>query len=243
MAQNAPLNCEEEDIMITLVHNKMKLLFITLLALNLTANAASTDSKAELIDNKAGSLNAKYCLDAAKLTTKQNQETLEGLSRCNRAIRFDSLNNNQLAKAYINRGILMKRMQRIKYAQSDYTRARRIIGDNAVLRINEGNLAYIQGDFEKAVELYSKALSMPLTKPYMAYLNRGFAHEKLNNYQAAINDYLEALEDNPRLTSAHNQLMALTVSPELLSGTTHKAHQQEDMTLQSNQVEKPVAGR
>ena len=51
-------------------------------------------------------------------------------------------------------------------------------------------------NFPLAIEYYTKAIALH-PKYFKAYFNRGFAYDKLGQYDNAINDYTKAIELNP----------------------------------------------
>ncbi len=74
---------------------------------------------------------------------------------------------------------------------------------NAVKKAyNEGNTALRLGQYEKAIQLYDKALSMDPTF-YKAYYGKGFALNKVRQYQKAVEAYQKAVEHNPNYTEAY----------------------------------------
>ena len=61
------------------------------------------------------------------------------------------------------------------------------------------------GDYQGAVDDYSKGLLDPDTRKYgyVAYLRRALAKEKLLDYQGAFNDYTKVIKIKPRLSTAY----------------------------------------
>lgn len=62
--------------------------------------------------------------------------------------------------------------------------------------IKQGNDAYVEADYDRAVEAYSQALELYNQNAY-AYYNRGNAYRKLKNEEAALQDYTLAVRLNP----------------------------------------------
>lgn len=67
---------------------------------------------------------------------------------------------------------------------------------------NLGNDYYKLGDYERAVEHYTKALEI---RPDMleSYFNRALAHTKLHNFEKAIDDHTQAISLDPGLIEAY----------------------------------------
>lgn len=66
----------------------------------------------------------------------------------------------------------------------------------------KGNKVYRKGDFESALNFYSKALKL---EPQNAkfYNNRGTVYQQQHNYLAATSDYTKAIELYPRFPQAY----------------------------------------
>ncbi|KAK9498235.1 hypothetical protein O3M35_004095 [Rhynocoris fuscipes] len=69
----------------------------------------------------------------------------------------------------------------------------------------EGNTAMSEGQFYKALELYTKAIQID-PKNAVYYCNRAAAHSKLQNHNAAIVDCKIALEIDPKYSKAYGRL-------------------------------------
>ena len=52
-------------------------------------------------------------------------------------------------------------------------------------------------DFKKAIEFYTKAIEID-NKHFKAYLNRGFAYDKIGETDKAISDYSRAVTIEPK---------------------------------------------
>jgi len=68
-----------------------------------------------------------------------------------------------------------------------------------------GNRCFQAGDFKKAEELYSKAISNDPTNPLL-YTNRSFSSLKLSRYDSAISDCQTSISLNPKNMKAYFQL-------------------------------------
>lgn len=83
----------------------------------------------------------------------------------------------------------------------------------------EARLATSQGNFSRAIELYSRLIKQE-PKNFAAHINRGVlwerlpakdARERQQNRQKAEQDYLKAIELNPRIAESYNNLGALYI--------------------------------
>jgi suppressor of G2 allele of SKP1 len=66
----------------------------------------------------------------------------------------------------------------------------------------KGNAAFVDEDFEEAVNLYTKALALDSTNASV-YISRAAAHVKLENFTDAVADANKAIELNPSLPKAY----------------------------------------
>ncbi|KAI7687293.1 Small glutamine-rich tetratricopeptide repeat-containing protein beta [Sarcoptes scabiei] len=67
---------------------------------------------------------------------------------------------------------------------------------------NQGNEFMESGQFANAVDAYTKAIEIDKTNP-IYYCNRAAAHNKLNNYQASLNDSELAIQIDPTYSKAY----------------------------------------
>ena len=73
-----------------------------------------------------------------------------------------------------------------------------------------GNMFFINGDYYKALDMYTKAL---LDKPdfYQAYVSRAMTYERLNNREKAKDDYEKAILINKSYLPAYNNLAVIYI--------------------------------
>ncbi len=70
-------------------------------------------------------------------------------------------------------------------------------------KIDEGNVLYYKGDYNRAIQLWNEALAIN-PKLVEAYNNRGNAYSNKGEYDRAIADYSQALAINPNLVEVYN---------------------------------------
>ena len=97
-------------------------------------------------------------------------------------------------------------MAQLKRASGDFRRAGKLLRHSANVQINLGNIAYLRGNFDRALQSYDRAIAWNIREPYKAYLNRGLTYERLGDTNAARINYYRALEENPQLDIARKQL-------------------------------------
>ncbi len=69
---------------------------------------------------------------------------------------------------------------------------------------NSGNKMLKSGNYEGAIEDYSKALE--ISKDYRIYYQQGIAYKKLRKFDKALESFHKCLETNPEFTIVYNSL-------------------------------------
>ncbi|AMD22533.1 HHL237Wp [Eremothecium sinecaudum] len=72
----------------------------------------------------------------------------------------------------------------------------------------EGNNAFVAKDFQKAVELFTKAIEASTEPNHVLYSNRSASHASLKNFKEALADAEECVKINPSWSKGHNRLGA-----------------------------------
>ena len=77
--------------------------------------------------------------------------------------------------------------------------------NKGVIYFEQGEQHFEQDSFRKAIQMYSKALL--LRKDFtLAYISRGIAYERLEQFEKATADYNIALSQDPSIALLHNNL-------------------------------------
>ena len=156
--------------------------------------------------------NAAKCAYAAKIAVRLQFASMEDLRLCTRAIRTENLSEEDLAKTFMNRGVLRKKLNERTAALRDYYMSRNLHRDEPGLYVNIGNIFYGSNDYGKAIAYYDRALAMgepSVAVQNAAFINRGLANERLGDTDAAIHDYQRALELKPDHPLSSDRLDAL----------------------------------
>lgn len=129
----------------------------------------------------------------------------EALGRCDLALR-DNLVPEQRFAVLVNRGVMRVRRQEHALAMADFDAALEIAPDNAVALFNRGLAQVRLRQDGPAVATLTRALSLGVESPYLAYYFRGVARERLGDSRGALEDYSTALEINPDWAPAEEDM-------------------------------------
>ncbi|CCD25410.1 Hsp90 cochaperone STI1 NDAI_0F00910 [Naumovozyma dairenensis CBS 421] len=72
----------------------------------------------------------------------------------------------------------------------------------------QGNAAFTSKDFNKAIELFTKAIEVSPTPNHVLYSNRSAAYTSAKQFQEALNDATECVKINPTWSKGYNRLGA-----------------------------------
>ena len=158
-----------------------------------------------------GSSDVRDCsLNARRAAVSTEPVVIVDESPCSRALdQGDTLSPRNIAALHLNRGIIFAAQQQYQAAFADYKKAYEISPDIPELYVNLGNLYFIDGNLDRAIEFYGKSLELGLHKAHIAYLNRGMAREASGLREEAENDYVAALSLKPEWPVALDKLSAL----------------------------------
>ncbi len=111
---------------------------------------------------------------------------------CTAAIKDGRLSNSDLAATYSNRGIILANQGRLAEAIQDQLMAVKLDPLSPRVHNNIANAYYRAKQHDKALDEYSKAISLSGGKLAPAYFNRGLLHIKLGDRDAARKDLAQA---------------------------------------------------
>jgi len=166
----------------------------------------STVFAAQAITVFSGGADARNCYLAARTAANRMFTSREDLETCDRALETGLLKRRDRAGTLVNRAIVETSLSRYQDAFADYHSALAIIPDLPEAFIGRGNIYFLADKLDKAIEDYSRALELNISRSYIAYLNRGMAYEKLGRYGVAETDYRQALAAQPDWELARKKL-------------------------------------
>jgi len=115
---------------------------------------------------------------------------------CTRNIQSGRFTGQNLAIAFMNRGLAYKKKGQWDKAIADFDGAIRLKPDFVFALNNRGNAYYDKGQFDRAIEDYDEAIR--LNPDFSeAFSNRGNVHRKKGQIDRAIKDYDKAIRLNP----------------------------------------------
>ena len=135
-----------------------------------------------------------------------------GVAVCNQALMHDTLNKQDRAGTYDNRGVLLDLLGRTDEARDDFNMAIALdpkLGDPYV---NLGAMLIKQGRHEEALGQINKGLDLGMSFTHIGYYNRAVAEQILGRYKEAYYDYKKVLEIEPNFKMASERLKDFTVT-------------------------------
>jgi tetratricopeptide (TPR) repeat protein len=152
-----------------------------------------------------GSSLGKECFEAVSLGTTSHGD----LRVCDNAIQSGTLTSKDLSATYVNRGIILMRMEQYTKAVKDYERALDINPDLAEAKINMGAALIGLRRYASAIAYLEQGLASETFSAHVAYYNLGIAHERLGDYKGARGYYLSATDIVPEWPPALRKLESL----------------------------------
>lgn len=137
---------------------------------------------------------------------REDCEKLKGLASieaCTQVIEAGTYGANDLAVAYLNRGLENFARRDYDQAVADYTAAIALDGKNADIYNNRGNAYHARRDYPRALRDFDKAIARNPAHA-LAYNNRGIVYGDMGDFARAIQDYDQAIAIHPAYASAYN---------------------------------------
>lgn len=133
----------------------------------------------------------------------QEQDRDREIRGCSEIIGKERATQEELAKAYSNRGAAYGIMGDYDRAIADFTRAIGLSPEDADTYNNRGNVYSIMGDYDRAVADFTEAIRLN-PQNANAYGYRGHAHRARRDYDSAIADFGEVIRLAPQSARAYN---------------------------------------
>jgi tetratricopeptide (TPR) repeat protein len=136
---------------------------------------------------------ATGCYRAASIAARIHYTSTKELENCNIALNQSALSFRDRAATLTNRGIIHMALVNYEMAIEDFSSALNLKPELGEIHVNIGNVYYMDGVYDKAIEQYTSAIVKQTTKVHVAYINRGMAYEKQGDFENAELDYREAM--------------------------------------------------
>lgn len=114
------------------------------------------------------------------------------ISACTAIISSGQETQENLARAFNQRGVAYFRMRQYRRAIEDYDEAIRLNPDFAIAFSNRGNAYALAGRYNRAIESYTEAIRLD-SNYAEAFANRGNAYAGTGQHDRAIEDYNAAI--------------------------------------------------
>jgi len=128
------------------------------------------------------------CEDAAR----RGADDPRALGACDFALRDSSLGEEERARLQLNRGALSAARGDGRSAMTDLMAAQALLGELPELHLTLSAAQIRVGDFNGAQASARRALELGLEASHLAHFNRAIALERLGQYDAAYEAYVQA---------------------------------------------------
>jgi tetratricopeptide (TPR) repeat protein len=135
-----------------------------------------------------------------------------GVSVCNQALLYDTLNKQDRAGTYDNRGVLLDVLGRTQEARNDFNMAIQLDPSLGDPYVNLGAMLIKEGRHEEALTQINKGIDLGVAFAHIGYYNRAVAEQMLGRYKEAYYDYKKVLEIEPDFKMASERLKDFTVT-------------------------------
>jgi tetratricopeptide (TPR) repeat protein len=130
---------------------------------------------------------------------KKNTEALQDYDS---AIKIDP--NNALF--YTERAVLRGNMKQQEQAIADFNTAILLDPYHVSAYFGRGGILYLLGRDQEAIADFTSAINLDSDKTYAIYFYRGYIYENIKQYEAAIQDFEQALAIAPDYQEAQDHL-------------------------------------
>ncbi|HVY02938.1 MAG TPA: tetratricopeptide repeat protein [Caulobacterales bacterium] len=130
--------------------------------------------------------------------TLAGESGMSVLNICDLAIEQEALDKSDLAKTYVNRGVVQLRRGSLEKCRADLASAEHMMPSLAEIYVNRGALYIRQKRFQDALDEINRGLALNPSEPEKAYYNRALAYELMGELKPAYLDYRKASELNPK---------------------------------------------
>lgn len=170
-----------------------------------TAALAATSAHGQAVTVLGGGM-ARLCSYAA--LAGDSDATAE--SNCTMAL-GEAMSPLDRAGTFVNRGVMKLRRKEFAAARADFDSALQIKADLGEAYLNRGAAFLGVRRFADGLTDLNRALELGVQQPEKAFYNRGLAHERLGQRDAAYQDYTRALTLRPDWDQPRAELARLSL--------------------------------
>ncbi|MGH7024351.1 MAG: tetratricopeptide repeat protein [Caulobacteraceae bacterium] len=166
----------------------------------------------------AGATNAAVTVFGSDSATQCSQAAIAGKSDlaseqyCTRALQEDTLDTEDRAGTFVNRGVMKLRRKEFEASHADFNAALALAPNMAEAWVNRGAMWDGEGQYQAALDDLTRSIQLGVKEPEKAYFDRALAYEGLDNEKAAYFDYEKALELKPDWQLPQHELLRFHVT-------------------------------
>jgi tetratricopeptide (TPR) repeat protein len=131
---------------------------------------------------------------------------------CTTALDFDTLDAEDRAGTFVNRGVMKLRRAEYEPARADFDAALKLVPAMGEAWVNRGAMWVGEKRYQSAVDDLNKGITLGVSEPEKAYFNRALAYEGLDDEKSAYLDYRQALAIKPDWLLPQKELLRFTVT-------------------------------
>jgi tetratricopeptide (TPR) repeat protein len=131
--------------------------------------------------------------EACRVAAEEERGDPSSLRACTEALEDRTLGTRDRAATLANRSVIFVNMKSFDMAVADCNRSLALVPDAGATFVNRGAARLGQGRYADALADIDRGLALHTAQPAKAWYNRGRAHEGLNDFAAAAEDYRHAL--------------------------------------------------
>jgi tetratricopeptide (TPR) repeat protein len=131
---------------------------------------------------------------------------------CDDALQNDTLNAEDRAGTFVNRGVMKLRRGEFESSHADFNAALSLVPTMGEAWVNRGAMWVGEKNYQPALADLNKGLALGVKEREKVYFNRALAYEGLDDEKSAYFDYKEALALKPDWILPQKELLRFHVS-------------------------------
>jgi tetratricopeptide (TPR) repeat protein len=148
---------------------------------------------------------------ACYASAKTGMDLIAGVGHCNMALNNPLIVEDRVS-TFVNRGVLLHKLNRVESAMADFDAALRIDPEQADAWLNRGVAKITLRQLDDALVDIQKGIDLGPSEVAVAYYDRAIVYEQMKRIPEAYADYQRALKEAPNFTAAANALSRFRVT-------------------------------